>query len=156
MVLGLNSGMVLWNPTICDWDFLEEVASRGMLETKNKSWWVEQFCWALLAARTASKGMFDGRDVRNISGTKKRNPQELKENKTKWFGNSATLEDRAVVEEMVAGSSVLHFPGRGKNWINEFTEPASDTASRTLRWAPVRNASYPERALLGLKLWWQG
>ena len=46
VVLGLNSGVVLWSPEVCDWDLLEEVAKRGMLETENKAWWIEQFCWA--------------------------------------------------------------------------------------------------------------
>lgn len=156
VVLGINSGIILWDTDVVDWSFLEEIAERGMLKSQNKWWWVEQFCWALLAARADSKGMFDGRDVRNISGTRKRTPQELKSNVTKWIGDSSLLENRDLVEEMVSGSSVLHFPGQGKRWIHEFTEPVTDDIRQTLRWCPIRNARYPERVLLALKLWWQG
>lgn len=156
VVLGINSGIILWDPGIVNWSFLEEVAERGMLKSQNKWWWIEQFCWALLAARAGSKGMFDGRDVRNISGLRKRTPQEIKSNVTKWIGDSSLLENRDIVEEMVSGASVLHFPGQGKRWIQEFTKPVTDETSQTLRWRPIRNARYPERVLLALKLWWQG
>jgi len=151
---GLNAGFMYWNPAVCDLGFLNELAEKYLVQIDNM-WWTLQSCWAAVAGRAERKGVFSGRDVCNVSGLQKRSPQEVKENKTKWFGQSAPVEDPSVIEEIVEGTSVVHFPGPGKKWIHDFATPREGTDQvRTLRWEPVENANLLERGLLALRMAW--
>ena len=118
-------------------------------------WWTLQSCWAAVAGRTDQKGAFDGRDVCNVSGLSKRTPAEVKDNVTKWIGKSAPVENPSVIEQMVEGASIVHFPGVGKKWIGDFAVPRDDPDTvHTLRWEPVENANLLERSLLALRMAW--
>ncbi len=152
---GLNAGFMYWNPSIVELAFLNELAERYLLQIDNM-WWTLQSCWAAVAGRTDRKGAFDGRDVCNISGLSKRTPEEVKANVTKWVGQSAPIEDSSVVEKMVDGASIIHFPGVGKKWIDECAVPRDDSDDvHTLRWEPVENANVLERGLLALRMAWR-
>jgi hypothetical protein len=152
---GLNAGFMFWNPSICELDFLNELAERYLVQIDNL-WWTLQACWAAVAGRTDRKGAFDGRDVCNISGLRKRTPAEVKANVTKWMGESAPVEDPSIIEDMTDGTSIVHFPGVGKKWIDEFAVPREDPGTvRTLRWEPVENANILERGLLALRMAWR-
>jgi hypothetical protein len=154
LVRGLNGGILLYNPQICDWEFLNEVARRYLLGI-GKPWWLEQTCWAALAGRVENKGVFDGRDVRNVSGLKKRTPEQVKSNVSKWIGRGGAYEDSSKIEEMISGASVVHFPGPGERLIEDFARPSADSEeSHTLRWQGVENASFYERVMISLRMVW--
>ncbi|WP_251979801.1 hypothetical protein [Salinibacter ruber] len=154
LVRGLNGGILLYNPQICDWKFLNEVARRYLLGT-GKPWWLEQTCWAALAGRIENKGVFDGRDVRNVSGLKKRTPDQVKSNVSNWVGGRGAYEDPSKIEEMVSGASVVHFAGPGERLIEDFARPSADSeGSHTLRWQEVENASFYERVMISLRMVW--
>jgi hypothetical protein len=151
---GLNAGFMYWNPSIVELGFLNELAERYLLQIDNM-WWTLQSCWAAVAGRTDQKGAFDGRDVCNVSGLSKRTPAEVKDNVTKWIGKSAPVENPSVIEQMVEGASIVHFPGVGKKWIDDFAVPRDDPDTvHTLRWEPVENANLLERSLLALRMAW--
>ncbi len=151
---GLNAGFMYWNPSIVDLDFLNELAERYLLQIDNM-WWTLQSCWAAVAGRIDRKGAFDGRDVCNVSGLRKRTPAEVKSNTTKWVGESAEVEDPAIIEAIVDGASIVHFPGPGKRWMQDFTTPREDPDNvHTLRWEPIENANIVERCLLALRMAW--
>jgi len=154
MVVGLNAGFILWNTEIFDIGFLNEICKRYLVQIE-REFWTEQTAWSVLAARSDSRGVFDGRDVCNIGGLHKRTPAEVKANVTKWFGSNSPIEDPSIIEAMVEGTSVLHFPGVGKKWIENFATPREDADEvRTLRWEPVENANFLERGLLALRMAW--
>ncbi len=154
MVVGFNAGFVFWSPSKVDLRFLNKIAENYLLQVQNE-FWTEQSAWSALAGRADSKGAFDGRDVCNVGGLQKRSPQEVKENVTKWFGSNIPVEDPSVIEKIVEGTSVVHFPGPGKKWIEDFAVPRDDADQvRTLRWEPVENANLFERSLLALRMAW--
>ncbi len=154
MVVGFNAGFVFWSPSKVDLEFLNEIAENYLLWVQNE-FWTEQSAWSALAGRADSKGAFDGRDVCNVGGLQKRSPQEVKDNVTKWFGRSIPVEDPSVIEKIVEGTSVVHFPGPGKKWMEDFAVPRDDADQvRTLRWEPVENANLFERSLLALRMAW--
>lgn len=154
VVRGLNGGILLYNPQICDWEFLNEVARRYLLGT-GKPWWLEQTCWAALAGRVENKGVFDGRDVRNVSGLKKRTPDQVKSNVSNWIGGRGAYEDSSKIEEMISGASVVHFAGPGERLIEDFAHPSADSEDvHTLRWQGVENASFYERVMISLRMAW--
>jgi hypothetical protein len=151
-VVGLNGGILLYNPEICDWGFLDELAEKYLLGW-GRPWWLEQTCWAALAGRTQKKGVFDGRDVRNVSGLKKRTPEEVRSNVSKWVGNSEPYEDSSIIEEMVEGSSIVHFAGPGERLIDRFATTASKNGPQpNLRWSEVENAAPYERVMISLRM----
>jgi hypothetical protein len=153
-VVGLNGGILLYTPDICDWEFLDEMAKRYLLDI-GRPWWLEQTCWALLAGRTDSKGVFDGRDVRNISGLKKRTPKEIKSNVTKWIGSSDTYEKESTIRRLVEGSRVLHFAGPGKRLMKELElEKNKSSNSKVLRWNKTDSANIIERFLLSMRMFY--
>ncbi len=154
MVLGFNAGFVFWNPSKVELDFLNKITEDYLLQVQNE-FWTEQAAWSALAGRADSKGAFNGRDVCNMGGLQKRSPQEVKENVTKWFGRNDPVDDPSVIEKIVEGTSVVHFPGPGKRWIGDFATPRDDADQvRTLRWEPVENANFFERGLLALRMAW--
>lgn len=151
---GLNAGFMYWNPAICELEFLNELAERYLVQIDNM-WWTLQSCWAAVAGRTERKGAFDGRDVCNVSGLRKRTPAEVKANTTKWMGKNAQVQDPSVIEEIIEGTSIVHFPGPGKKWMEDFTTLREDPDTvHTLRWEPVENANFLERGLLALRMAW--
>lgn len=155
VTVGLNAGFMYWQPSAIDLGFLNDLAKRYLLQIDNM-WWTLQACWAAVAGRLATKGVFDGRDVCNISGLSKRTPEEVKANVTKWVGKSTPIEDPSRVAKMVEGTSIVHFPGVGKRWIDSFAQPREDPdVVRTLRWEPVTNANPVERGLLALRMAWR-
>jgi hypothetical protein len=154
MVLGFNAGFVFWHPGSVDLELLDKISEKYFLQVQNE-FWTEQAAWSVLAGRAGSKGAFDGRDVCNVGGLQKRSPQEVRANETKWFGKSTPVKDPSVIEKIVEGTSVLHFPGPGKKWIQDFATPREDADQvRTLRWEPTENANLFERGLLALRMAW--
>lgn len=154
VITGLNAGFMYWNPAVCDLDFMNELAGKYLVQIDNM-WWTLQSCWAAVAGETDRKGAFDGRDVCNVSGLQKRSPQEVKANETKWLGKDAPVEDPSVIKKIVEGTSIVHFPGPGKKWIEDFATPRDDADQvRMLRWELVENASFFERGLLALRMAW--
>jgi hypothetical protein len=153
VVAGLNAGFLLFNPDICSYDFLDNLAERYLMNT-GRIWWVEQACWAVVAGHAGHKGIFEGSDACVISGLKKRTPSEIRSNSYKWWGSNENIKDPELVKEMVGEASVIHFAGPGKSWIDLFAQERANGSGEphTLRWSPIENANFLERAVLAARM----
>lgn len=155
IVTGLNSGFIYFDPAIIDLDYLEYIAKKYFLKTKN-IWWLEQTCWALLAGRIQSKGIFEGKDACVIGGFKKRTAAEVRLNKTTYFRRYDGVSDLKTIESLIGDAAVVHCAGSGKQWIQPIYKKMIDNYDHEqvspLQWKQVENASYKERILIGARM----
>lgn len=159
IVNGLNSGFVYFNPNIIDLDYLEYICHNYLIMSKN-IWWLEQTCWAILAARIQEKGIFEGRDACVISGLNKRTPDEIKLNKTTYFRRNKSISELENIELLIRDAAVVHFAGPGKRWIEPIYEKIIDNFAEQkvsqLKWQNVENANWKEKLLIGLRMLLKG
>ncbi|WP_066425179.1 hypothetical protein [Anabaena sp. 4-3] len=155
IVTGLNSGFIYFDPGIVDLDYINYISTKYLLKS-NHIWWLEQTCWALLAAKIENKGIFEGSDACVISGFKKRTPEEIKFNKTKYFTLNKKVSDIATIESMIGDASVVHFAGPGKPWIEPIYKKSFYDDVRELRWKKVENANMKDKLLLGIRMFIKG
>ena len=115
MVPALQGGLVIFRPSIIDFDYLEYLAKDYFINCKD-TWWTEQAAWACIAGKSEKRYVFNGKQVRVISGINKRTLSEIVHNKFKYFGSNKIIEDFEIVKCLVEGSSIVHFAGMGKKW----------------------------------------
>ncbi|MDB9376154.1 hypothetical protein [Nodularia sphaerocarpa] len=155
IVTALNSGFIYFEPAILDVNYLDYIAHNYLLRTKN-IWWLEQTCWALLAARIKNKGIFEGKDACVIGGLKKRTPAEIRLNQTTYFRRYNGVYDLQTIELLIADAAVVHFAGSAKTWIEPIYHKIIDNYDHEevspLKWKKVENASYKERLLIGARM----
>lgn len=118
MVPALNAGIIIVDPRIIDFDYLEHLVIKYFLNCKNY-WWTEQSAWACLAGKSTRRLLFSGAQVRVTSGTKKRSPDEVSKNEYKYFGKKGMLETYQEFEPLLKGGSIFHFAGPGKYMFQE-------------------------------------
>lgn len=121
MVYSLNAGFLIIEPETIDLEELEWIAEKYFYRCK-RAWWTAQSMWSTIMARSGNLGIFDGRDMRTFSGSRKRTRKEGEENVVKFFGNASLIEDRKEALDVIKGLSVIHFAGKGKNWIDLVAE----------------------------------
>jgi hypothetical protein len=145
MVPAINPGFMLLNPQAVDLDTLEQLVARYFISQK-KYWWTRQAALSVLVGRSTRRGIFDGNDVRVISGNYKRTPQQVINNKWAWLGSNRLVTDENLMRQFFEGAAVLHCAGAGKKWLHIALDATQET--RMLRGWPVRNATPIERVLI--------
>ncbi|WP_256009565.1 hypothetical protein [Desertivirga xinjiangensis] len=118
MVPAFNAGAVIFDPDSIDFSYLEYLTGKYFLQCKDY-WWSEQSAWACLAGRMRNRLLFDGNQVRVLSGFKKRSVEEVLLNKYNYFGKRGVLEKFEEFKPFVEGSTIIHFAGLGKKWFSE-------------------------------------
>lgn len=113
----INPGFMVLNPAAVDLDFLEFIARRYLVHSKNY-WWTRQSALSVVVANSDARAMFDGRDVRVVSANRKRSPEQVVNDRWKYLGNSQPVTDQAVVRRSMQDAAVLHLAGYGKRWID--------------------------------------
>ncbi|HYW20440.1 MAG TPA: hypothetical protein VE956_14245 [Nodularia sp. (in: cyanobacteria)] len=155
IVTGFNAGFIYFDPAILDLNYLDYIAHHYLLKTKN-IFWLEQTCWALLAARIENKGIFEGQDACVIGGLKKRTPAEIRLNQTTYFRRYDGLADLQTIELLIGDAAVVHFAGSAKTWIEPIYQKIINNYDHEevspLKWKKVENASYKERLFIGARM----
>ena len=94
MVLSLNAGFMLFTPAKVDLDELERITRRYFLSSR-KMWWTVQAVWSVVMAASGTCAIFDGRDVRTVSGNQKRTLEEIETNQVKLAGRNTAIGTEA-------------------------------------------------------------
>ncbi|WP_207532705.1 hypothetical protein [Desertivirga arenae] len=155
MVPAFNAGLVIFDPATIDFSYLDFLSKQYFLQCKDY-WWSEQSAWACLAGKMDKRMLFDGRQVRVLSGFKKRTVEEVINNKYNIFVNNDKIQSFEEFKPFVDGSTIIHFAGLGKHWFTEseqflkeskkISEPvkimANEEATLSLR----------EKLIIGLRL----
>lgn len=158
LVTGLNAGFLLFRTEVIDFDFVEYVARRYLLEA-SIPWWAEQTCWALIAGRCNDVRVFSPDDVAIVSGLRKRTVSQIRKCKTSYFRGSKGITDLAEIEAIVGDAPVIHFAGPGKPWIEPVISGKKRSAAqrkasmaKPLAFRPVPHFPVLERFSLYLRL----
>jgi len=142
MVPALNAGIIIVKPDLIDFDFLEALVGKYILNCKNL-WWSEQTAWSCLAGKTEKRGVFDGKTVRVTSAMKLRKPQEMIQNKYKYFGGNKMIKEYSEFKPYLIDGSIFHFAGPGKYMFKDSLNYLKSATSRK----PVDIKAYPEKTL---------
>lgn len=118
MVPAFNAGLVIFDPDTIDFDFLEYLTKKYFLNCKDY-WWTEQAAWACIAGKMSKRLLFDGQQVRVLSGFRKRNLGEVLKNEYNYFGKRGILSNFEQFRPFVSGSLIIHFAGLGKSWFTD-------------------------------------
>lgn len=121
MVPALNAGIIIVNPQIIDYDYLESLVLKYLIGCKNY-WWSEQSAWACLAGQSKRRYVFSGEQVRVTSGMRQRSAKEISKNSYKYFGNKEMIKDYQDFEPLLNGGSIFHFAGPGKYMFKQSQE----------------------------------
>ncbi|MDT0650417.1 hypothetical protein [Autumnicola edwardsiae] len=113
MVPALNAGLIIVDPAVIDFHYLEKLVSNYLNKCKSY-WWSEQSAWACLAGKSKTRVLFNGRQVKVTSGMKKRNFLEIQQNGYKYFGKKGMIETYDEFKNLLEGGSIFHFAGPGK------------------------------------------
>lgn len=145
MVPALNAGIIIVNPKIIDFEYLEQFVENYIKNCKGY-WWSEQSAWACLAGRCEKRAVFSGQQVRVTSAMRKRTPKEMIANEYKHFGNSKMIKDYAVFKPYLEGGSIFHFAGPGKYMFRDSLDFLQNNTTKN----PIEIKAIPEKTL-GLK-----
>lgn len=113
MVPALNAGIIIVNPKIIDFDYLERLVKKYFIDCKSL-WWTEQSAWSCLAGKSYKRLLFSGKQVRVTSGTRKRSAAEITSNSYQYFGKKGMITNFKEFQPLLAGGSIFHFAGPGK------------------------------------------
>lgn len=113
MVPALNAGIIIVDPKIIDFDYLETIALKYLKGCKDY-WWSEQSAWACLAGRSERRRMFSGKQVRVTSGMRQRSAEEISNNSYNYFGKKEMIKEYEEFEDLLQEGSIFHFAGPGK------------------------------------------
>ncbi len=113
MVPALNAGIIIVNPEILNFDYLEKLTTKYLINC-NEYWWTEQSAWACLAGKVHKRLLLSGKQVRVTSGTYKRNSLEINNNSYKYFGRKGMMKEYSEFEPTLDGGIIFHFAGPGK------------------------------------------
>jgi hypothetical protein len=155
MVPAFNAGMVIYNPDDIDFNYLEYLTKKYFLGCKDY-WWTEQSAWACIAGRMERRMLFDGHQVRVLSGFNKRSPSEVLANDYNYFGKRGFFEHFEQFRPFVPGSSIIHFAGYGKKWFKDSVSMLQDT-QRTddtvqIRASQESTLSLTDKVFIGARL----
>lgn len=118
MVPAFNAGLVIFNPDDIDFSYLNYLAGKYFLNCKDY-WWSEQAAWACIAGKLKNRHLFDGKQVRVISGFKKRTPSEVLNNDFNYFGKRGQIKSFEEFKPYLGGSVITHFAGLGKHFFDQ-------------------------------------
>lgn len=118
MIPALQGGLVIFNPSIVDLEYLEVLVKKYFIGCVH-TWWTEQAAWACLAGRTKKRKVFSGQQVRALSGLKKRTYHEIINNQYKYVGSNEKIENFNDFEVLSKKAAIIHFAGLGKRWFEE-------------------------------------
>ncbi|MDT0688829.1 hypothetical protein RM549_03485 [Salegentibacter sp. F188] len=121
MVPALNAGIVIVDPKIIDYGYLESLVLNYLQGCKNY-WWSEQSAWACLAGKSKRRFVFSGEQVRVTSGMRQRSAKEISNNSYKYFGNKEMIKNYKEFEPLLYGGSIFHFAGPGKYMFKKSQE----------------------------------
>lgn len=153
LVPSINPGFIVIRPSAVDLDMLSDLISRYIVGQPGTLWWTRQTVLAVLVGNSQKSEIFDGEDVRVISGYRKRTAQEIRTNKWKILGDSRPMVDPTEARKCIEGAAVLHLAGRGKKWIHIAQEYADDESRPyVLRSSPAIVASPWESLLISMRL----
>lgn len=152
IVPAINPGFLVLRPSALDLERLEELVQRYFVRARNP-WWTRQSALAIVIGEAKSRGVFDGEDVRVFSGHKKRSAEEIRQNKWKYWGNSAFVTATDWAERCIDGAAVLHLAGAGKKWLHLATARVRDGGEpRLLRALEATNATFVERVVISMRM----
>ncbi len=152
VVPGLNARIMIFNPSLLDYDHLEFLAKRYFADAR--VWWLaEQPVWAILMRSLKDTRIIDGGDARIIGGMNKRSREMILQNRFSWVRRGRQTDDPADIRPLLDGALMLHMCGPGKQWIPLCKEAADpDAPTRELRFVPVPESTLAERWLTALRL----
>ena len=150
ILLGLNSGFMMYDPAVVDLEFLDELCRRFLLVLPpTQHWWAEQAAWASLGARHEDVCGFHPDECRVVDGMRK-SSSPLRQNGLKLLFPSRS-SDAAV--SGFASLAVVHLAGSGKRLIDDFvtTNDGLHDVQR-LRSVKVTPATGVDSAILSLRM----
>lgn len=159
MVPALNAGLVIFNPQIIDFDYLEFITKKYLI-TCNNYWWSEQSAWSCLAGRSKKKMLFSGDEVRVLGGFHKRNAKQIRQNKYKYVGSNNIITDFEDFKPLLKGSLIVHFAGLGKRWFAESleyltTEPVGSSSIIRIKSYPEKNLRLIDKIMISMRLYFK-
>lgn len=129
MVPALNAGLIIVNPKIIDFGYLEQVVTKYLKNSK-KLWWSEQAAWSCLAGKSEKRFLFSGKQVRVTSGMKQRSVNQIIKNKYNYYGKKNLIQKDEDFFELLDGASILHFAGPGKYMFKKSVKYLSSKLKR--------------------------
>lgn len=159
IVVGLNSGFMVYAPPVVNFGLLEELVGRYITPLHPSSWWwAEQACWAALGGARPNPTVFDSRECLIMSGIRSRSAREIHEYRVKWLPQRRSVANLDEYRQLLDGASVIHFPGIGRDLISKVAVQGRGEP-KLLRRMPARTATLGERLLLsarlGLRSWYK-
>lgn len=152
MVYSLNAGFLVIQPDCIDLDHMEYLAKRYFINYP-VGWWTDQSMWSTIMAGMQEVAIFDGRDVRTFSGSRKRTLEEARSNEVRFFGNSEQIDEREEAKSMIHGLSIIHFAGRGKAWIDlAGGVDIADNECHVIRVCPAKPVSMVKKLMLSFRM----
>jgi len=155
MVPALNAGIVIVNPKLIDFDFLEFLVSKYILGCKNL-WWSEQSAWSCLAGRTSKRGLFSGESVRVTSAMKLRKPAEMIKNEYKYFGGNKMIKEYEEFHPYLEGGSIFHFAGPGKYLFKdslEYLQSCNQASTVHIKATQENTLTFLDKILISARLY---
>lgn len=144
MVPALNAGLVILDPKIIDFDYLEFITKKYLIDCKDY-WWTEQSAWSCLAGKSKRRMLFNGEEVRVLGGFHKRNTKQIKSNNYKYIGSNKIIEHFVDFKPLLTGSQIVHFAGLGKRWFKESLQYLSSEQSEFCE--KILIGAYPEKKM---------
>jgi hypothetical protein len=152
MVPAINPGFFLMNPQVIDLGELEELVAKYFIHSK-RYWWTRQAALSVVVARSERRALFDGNDVRVLSGNRKRTREEVLNNHWKLWGDNRPIASAEAMGELLDGAAVAHLAGRGKEWLHLAQERQKSAGGpRTLHGLPAPTSTMVERSLIALRM----
>jgi hypothetical protein len=152
MVKSFNAGMVLFDKSVIDLDFLEFAVARYVLHCRN-FWWSEQFAWSLLAARAEHRFFWDGNSARVVSGFGTRTPGEISSNVVKYISKRDSIESLKEMLSYCGSAPIVHMAGGGKKWFEALLPGKNDGEPILVEIRRDTLLTVSERLKISARLW---
>ncbi|MEM8781482.1 MAG: hypothetical protein AAGE65_01380 [Planctomycetota bacterium] len=156
MIVGLNSGFMLYPPRVVDLDMLERYARKYVFRAATP-WLTEQTTWGAVAADQPKPRRFTGEQYRVLGGFRKRKRDDILNNRFVWVGDKSQIDNEQEMLDLARGGRVLHIAGMGKRWyeaIATLCDDALPEVTLDLIDAPLMTAG--DRAKLASRLFTGG
>jgi len=159
MVPALNAGLVILNPKIIDFEYLEFITEKYLINCKDY-WWTEQAAWSCLAGKSNKRMLFYGGEVKVLGGFQKRNAKQINLNTYKYIGSNKIIDNFEDFKPLLKGSLIVHFAGLGKRWFKESieylsSEPAELTKRAVIMSYPEQKMSLLDKIMISLRLYFK-
>lgn len=154
MVPALNAGFIVINPKAIDFNQLEHIVKKYIINNSADTWLSEQTAWACIAGSLKKRLLLKGNKARVLTGMVKRPLKDIVNNKFKYRVGKEMTCDFEVFKQLTQDCSIMHFPNAKRFMMNclAYLETIGSKKNIVIEGYRENNMTFVDKVAISAKL----